>query len=468
MRHARAVCVGAWLACLSLAVAAPANAEIQRDWFTLTINGVRTGYSLDERIVDGKGTTEREATTIVLRQLGHRSRIERIVSLRSDRTGTPLSYRYELHSGTTQDSWEGTFAGNRLTIRSRSNGKMRELVVAIPSETPLSPRRSAWFSVDGDVERQHRFDPASKSTVDVNLRVAADASNERHVSVSSTAVSSEDAWFDEHRQLTRLRTTLLGQPLTWTPCRADCDARVDEPMDAIGSPVVASPVHIPDWHRHRTLRYVIARSDGESPIARETPEQSVVYDDKKAIITVCDECGYEADPTPQELAHYRQPNAWVESDDAEIHHIAQRAVGGGDVEIVMRSLVEFVEHSMRGNNDFLGYADAVTALHTGSGDCTEFSVLLSALARARGIPARIAVGLAYSDRFSGRKNVFSPHTWVQVWTGQRWKSYDAALDSFDSTHIVLGVSDGDPTTVNAQFSQLPMLRIEKAGVVKDG
>ena len=106
------------------------------------------------------------------------------------------------------------------------------------------------------------------------------------------------------------------------------------------------------------------------------------------------------------------------------------------------------------------------ALRTGSGDCTEFAVLLAALARAQHIPTRIAVGVAYATRFSGKKDIFSPHAWVHSWDGTRWTSYDAALEEFDSTHIVFAVTDGRPDEMETAFAQLAVLRVEKAGVVR--
>jgi transglutaminase-like putative cysteine protease len=127
-----------------------------------------------------------------------------------------------------------------------------------------------------------------------------------------------------------------------------------------------------------------------------TPEQAVVFDDARAIVTVCPACGAAEHPTNAELQRYLAPNAWVRSDDAEIRSLALNTVmRGASTDYRMRKLTELVVRRMRGGNDFLGYADAVTALHTGSGDCTEFAVLLAALARAQGIPARIAVFIYY-------------------------------------------------------------------------
>ena len=132
----------------------------------------------------------------------------------------------------------------------------------------------------------------------------------------------------------------------------------------------------------------------------------------------------------------------------------------------MDNLVSAVERHMTGPVNYLGMGSASVALRTRSGDCTEFAVLLAALARAKGIPTRVAYGLVYADRFSGKKDVFSPHAWVQVWTGTRWQSYDAGIGQFDATHIALSVGDGDPRDVQATFTTPADLKIDKLGRVR--
>jgi transglutaminase/protease-like cytokinesis protein 3 len=83
-------------------------------------------------------------------------------------------------------------------------------------------------------------------------------------------------------------------------------------------------------------------------------------------------------------------------------------------------------------------------VHTREGDCTEYAVLLAALARAEQIPTRVVTGMVYADRYAGSSRVFVPHAWVQSWINGRWQSFDAALRHFDSTHIALDMGDGDP------------------------
>ena len=95
--------------------------------------------------------------------------------------------------------------------------------------------------------------------------------------------------------------------------------------------------------------------------------------------------------------------------------------------------------------DMLGYGTALEALRSRRGDCTEFAVLLAALGRAAGVPTRIAIGRVYARHFEGHRHVFVPHAWVQAWTGTGWESFDAAIGSFDSTHLAFAVSyDGNP------------------------
>ena len=73
---------------------------------------------------------------------------------------------------------------------------------------------------------------------------------------------------------------------------------------------------------------------------------------------------------------------------------------------------------------------ALEALESGRGDCNEHAVLFTALARAAGIPARVAAGMVYMD------GAFYYHAWSEVWLG-RWVAIDPVFNQFpaDATHI---------------------------------
>ena len=61
------------------------------------------------------------------------------------------------------------------------------------------------------------------------------------------------------------------------------------------------------------------------------------------------------------------------------------------------------------------------------GDCTEHSVLLAALCRARKIPARVAIGLVYYQPRGEASPGYAYHMWTEVWVNQRWTPIDATL-----------------------------------------
>ena len=77
---------------------------------------------------------------------------------------------------------------------------------------------------------------------------------------------------------------------------------------------------------------------------------------------------------------------------------------------------------------------ALDVLHTLEGDCNEHTVLFTALARAMGIPTRIAIGVAWSEELEG----FGYHAWPEVHVGQ-WIPMDPTFGQpvADATHIKL-------------------------------
>ncbi|HZP66829.1 MAG TPA: transglutaminase-like domain-containing protein [Rudaea sp.] len=462
-----------WAAGIMLSVVTHAGmADVH--WFTLKSDGVRTGFVREERSAGTDGSVRlSERVVIAVRQLGRKSRIERRVAVRQGADGGALEYDYSLSSGTVNETWRGTFAGSVLVVKPVKGAPQR---ISLPDDALLTPDRTALLAT---LQRSGKssatftvFDPARRSAGPLRVqRVDDDATptgSTIHLrSGGGMSAGGEDLWFDANGELERLDARLLGSTLTWRPCTQDCEADVVAPMEAMRYMMVSSPVEIPSSERHHTLRYMIARTDGGTPQIVGTSEQAVAFDGARAIVTICDDCGAAEAPAAGELARYTAPNAWVRSDDKEIRGLALDSVlRSARTEYRMQKLANAVMQHMRGSSDLLGYADAVTALHTGAGDCTEFAVLLAALARAQGIPARVVAGLAYSDSFSGRKDVFVPHMWVQAWNGARWKSYDAALGDFDATHIALAVGSGVPEDFERLLAQLPLLRIEKAGVVR--
>ncbi len=71
-------------------------------------------------------------------------------------------------------------------------------------------------------------------------------------------------------------------------------------------------------------------------------------------------------------------------------------------------------------------------------------MLLAALCRAAGIPARMADGYLFVARIGKQKNVFAGHQWTQVYLGGKWYDLDATLEAPHNSpgRITLAVGDG--------------------------
>jgi len=87
-------------------------------------------------------------------------------------------------------------------------------------------------------------------------------------------------------------------------------------------------------------------------------------------------------------------------------------------------------------------ASVVATRH--EGDCTEHAVLLAALARSFGYPARVVLGFALVD-FEGHAFAMG-HAWVETFRDGAWRLADAAL----------------PAEVHARYLPLTLLQDESA------
>jgi hypothetical protein len=268
-----------------------------------------------------------------------------------------------------------------------------------------------------------------------------------------------DLWLDARGIARKGLTQLVGQPLEMLACDQACALAPDQDVDMFRAAIVPSPRMLPAIFRDHPLRYRIHVSGGDRQALLITDEQQVtpLGNDEWQVDIGGSHGGRQAPPQPDDSA----PNAWLQSDAPPIRQLAAEVVGNaGSNRARMRRLRGFVSGYITGHGLDAGYASALEVLKSRQGDCTEYAVLLAALARAQGIPTRVVVGMVYADRFAGIDRVFAPHEWVQAWIDGRWQSYDAALRQFDTTHIALGSGDGDPWHFAAATRLFGNLRID--------
>jgi hypothetical protein len=121
---------------------------------------------------------------------------------------------------------------------------------------------------------------------------------------------------------------------------------------------------------------------------------------------------------------YLAPSELLQSDDPLIVSLARDAAQGHrDPYQAALALESWVHRAMRRVDYGTTFASAAQVARGREGDCTEHAVLLTALCRARGIPARLAVGLVYVPS----AQAFAFHMWSEVFVRGTWVPLDATL-----------------------------------------
>ncbi len=152
---------------------------------------------------------------------------------------------------------------------------------------------------------------------------------------------------------------------------------------------------------------------------------------------------------PSWLEPYLQPDDKWESDNFMIQQRAMEVVAGQpNVYLAAKQILESVVVSLDYQVQTARHG-AVWALQNGVGDCSEYTDLSIALARAAGIPARAMYGWGYSeDNMAG-------HAWLEFYLpnvgwqpadptwAETWGDYFCRIDPIHLTRNVRGLSSGE-------------------------
>jgi len=407
-----------------------------------------------------------ESLRLEVTQAGRRAHLGYEYELERVPRGEGFRFSRRLDLGEARQSDRGRIEAGRLYIEASSlSGARRE--IALPKGTILPferVRRFSTVSAPGAVD-WFDFDQLASETARLSPCAPAVAGASRCVRVESAEAGSSVWYFRANGEPSAVDFEFANLRLRLQPCKGACAEA--QPVDLLSRLVVASPSRIAPQDSQRKLRFVLSRKDGRPPILALTGDQDFVFDANTAFVTVCRNCFPRPASTEAQLQAARRATPWLQSTHVRFRRMAARAGGEGEaVDARMRRSAAVLNEQLRPVRTLVGLADAVQTLEIGKADCIGFAVAFATLARAQGIPARIVIGMAYADRFSGRKDVFSPHAWVQAWDGKRWASYDAALGDFDSTHIAFAVGE-DPAQLREAYSQLAELRLERVAAVRE-
>lgn len=127
---------------------------------------------------------------------------------------------------------------------------------------------------------------------------------------------------------------------------------------------------------------------------------------------------------------YTKANSLIQSDDPRIAEKSREILKGEKNSLRAAEEISSWVYNNLEKVPTVSIPNALDVLKTKRGDCNEHATLFAALARAVGIPTKIAFGVVYLD------GKFYYHAWDEVFVG-RWLAVDPTFGQFpaDASHI---------------------------------
>ena len=157
-------------------------------------------------------------------------------------------------------------------------------------------------------------------------------------------------------------------------------------------------------------------------------------------------------------------NEWIQSDSEAVEALAAAAtkITYPSWDLLV-DLERFVSQKMQRVNYQYSFASAAEVAETLQGDSAGYAVLLAAIARVKKIPARVVVGLVYTNT-NMNEGVFVPHFWTELFYDGHWHPFDATISQTagpggaDASRIVLARSNLADESLPALVAKiLPLL-----------
>ncbi len=464
--------------------AAKASAEAAETWDLYRMQGKRIGY--------GHTTIRRQSeagrSLVVTESLNHLSLKRGDETSRQDiRTasvetpdGRLIRFESEIRMGPSPIRTTGRVEGDRLALETAGVGTAVQKSLISWTADYRGP-----FAVEQSLRRRP-MQPGERRTLKslmVGFNQAAD--------VELTAKNVEPTeLLDDVRELLRIETVTRlpdGQKLDgtiWTDPSGDAlktytramdmeTLRVSKAvalaeadaaeLDLLPSMLVKIDRPLPNPHQTKQVRYRV-RLDSEDPARALTvgPSQAVESLDPHAAevavfaIRPGDSAGNAEAPDDPPTDDDRRPNHFIQSDDPTIASDARRvAAGQTDPWRVAAALEQYVHREVKEKNFSQAFATAAEVARSREGDCTEHAVLLAALCRARGIPARVAVGLVYMPS----AQAFGYHMWTEVYIDNRWIPIDGTLGLGGIGAAHLKIAQSNLAGASAYSAFLPVAQL---------
>lgn len=353
------------------------------------------------------------------------------------------TFDFEIDSGRFHFTVHGSVSGDLLSIETRSAGESRSYDIKIKNNPYLAAGivdavRASKLKA-GDKFTFDIFDPASMGQQSVSVSVIG-KEDTRVMGSAKRATklmlyfkgAKQFAWIGEDGELLKEKG-ILGIRSEKTTRKAALSGFAKEAAaDLTLVASVDANVKIKDAKQLKKLRLEISNIDTKDVYlngGRQTLVDNILTINLESLAELPPALDIDKMKILEKI--FLQPSPFIQSDHEKIRHLAKEIIGDdsrANLEKV-RKLMGWIHQNIK-KRPVVSLPDALSTLENRVGDCNEHAVLLAALARAAGIPARVEAGLVY---LNGR---FYYHAWNLLYLG-RWITADALFNQLpaDVTHI---------------------------------
>jgi len=471
----------------------------QEHWYVVELDGQRCGYMHTTMEPLGDEVHTRSNTSMRIR----RGKVELTIGIeqhqRETRDGRPLAFRNVLNLGREPMVIEGEIRQGRLRLVQDQFGAKHE------SEYPFDPEvKFAWGMYLEQKEQGRRpgtrctvksYDPSVR--VDGGFEILFEIHDKETVLLPGgtqrmlTKVSStmqlqmpitSQAWVDDDAEPLVMDFNMGGFALRVLSATKDEALQGGEAPELFFNTFIPADRDIPPAAQSVTYRLRVPHEGKHGKNGGAQDNSMKLPDLPNTAMQMFRRLNdYEAEVTIRRLdwdalrhvrtaltsdasvAPYLRASPMLDTNDKRIKRHARKAVRRCTTPAEKAdALRKYVTDYVKGKGLDVGFASAAEVVRSRSGDCSEHAVLLAAMARCTGLPARGVSGMVRippGPLLPENKTLFGYHMWTQVYFGDRWVDIDAAMrqTDCDATHIALAVLPlNDEGLIDSMLPLLPL------------
>ncbi len=434
---------------IALDVVTQEGVRASDEWFGIYQQSKKIGYAHTQTIPEAETYHLFEESEMDILALGSVQRVKTVINSYTTKNFLLKYFDFLLQSDMTTMKIKGAVLKNTLVLDIDTGGQTRTEKIQLTRPPYLSPNiKPAILLMGLETGKTYRFplfNPATMSTEDATISIESkdrikigDTEQTIYKLKESFQGMETMSWVTQDGETIKEESALGYSLLKESKTEAMKRNKGGPTVDIITLTMIPSS---PIKESSKTT-YLRARLKG-------VPLQGFQLDNDRQTLTgdvieIRKEdypAAYRLPYSGKDLAEYLLPNALIQSDDKKIVNQAAKILSDEkNAREAAKKLNEWVYAALT-KKPVISIPSALEVLERREGDCNEHTALYTALARAAGIPTRMAAGIVYME------NGFYYHAWPEVWVG-RWMPVDPTFNQFpaDATHIRFATGNLDRQT----------------------